>query len=185
MQRCVMALILGLVWAPGCAPINREELTKQVLAADPSFEDVLDRHRELANRIVTYQRELALKRSTVEQQIDQLRKELAADNATVRSKIEETKKRIEPDRTPLELSLSVAGEQLRTKRIERASLGRSIAQVRRTLKRQDASLTELEGANQQLQLDQLLRDAARVDQELATLHEHVRLLKTKLLLLKL
>ena len=185
MQRRVIALILSLVWAAGCAPINRDELTKQVLAADPSFEEVLDRHRELANRIVTYQRELALKRSTVEQQIDQLRKELAADNATVRSKIEETKKRIDPDRTPLELALSVAGEQLRAKRIERASLGRSIAQVRRALKRQDASLTAEERAHQQSQLDELIRDAARLDQELAALHEHVRLLKTKLLLLKL
>ena len=69
-------LLAGLM--PGCAPADRDQWTKEVLAADPSFAGVLEKHRELANRIDTYQRELALKRTTVDQTIKQMRQDLAA-----------------------------------------------------------------------------------------------------------
>ena len=182
-----LTLIVGavLIGAAGCAPpANREALTKEALKADPAFAQLLDKHREMVNRIDTYQRELALKRSTIERTIAQMRKDLADAEAGVRTKVDETKKKIEPDRERLELTLSMALEKLRTKQSQRASLGRSMTHLKKAAKSREASWTPEERARQQAQLDELTRDAARLDQELAGIREHVRLLKIKLLLLR-
>jgi len=182
-QRSVIVLLI--IWGLGCAPANREELAKQVLAVDPDFGAVLEKHRELSSRIETFQKELALKRSTTERAIAQMRRDLAAAAASVRARATETKKRMEPDQQRLELVLSVSSEELRTKRLQRASLGRTITQLRKSLNSKDAPWTTEERARQQAQLDESLRDASRLDQELQVLNEHVRLLKIKLLLIKL
>ena len=169
----------------GCAPANRDELVKEVLKADPAFASVLDKHRELANRVDTYEQEFALKRKTVEETITQMRKDLGAAAATVRAKTLEATKRLQPEREKLELSLSLAGEELRAKRAQRASLGRSIAQLRKSLSNKDAVLSPDERSRQTTQTDELARDAARLDHEIAALKEHARLLKLKLLLIRL
>jgi hypothetical protein len=183
-MRRLIAILL-VVGMASCAPANREDLVKEVLKADPEFSSVLEKQRELTSRIQTYERELALKRSTIERSIAQLRKDLATAAASTRAKTAEVKKRMEPDRQRLTLALSMSSEELRAKRIQRAGLGRSIAQLRKALNSKDAAWTEQERARQQAQLDEMLQDAARLDQEMAGLKQNVRLLKIKLLLIKL
>ena len=181
-----MAVVLISVAAAGCARnANREELAKEVLQADPSFREVLERHRDLTNRIQTLEREIALKRSTVEQSIAQLRKELMATADNVKTKTADLKKRMEPERQRLGLELGMAAEELRAKQAQRASLGRSIVQLQKAIKSGSAAWTAQERAKQEAQLAEMVRDAGRVDQELAAMHSHVRLLKIKLLLIKL
>ena len=179
------ALLLASGVAAGCAPANRDELTKEVLREDPAFTEVLERHRELANRIETYKRELALKRKSVEETTAQLRRDLAASGASVKSKIEEAKKRIRPERERLGLTLSLAGEELRTKQAQRANVGRSIAQMKKALGDKHSVLSAEERARQDAQLSELLADADRIDREIEGIRAHVRLLKIKLLLIKL
>jgi hypothetical protein len=169
----------------GCAPTSREQLAQEVLKADPKFASVLDKHREVASRIGTYERELALKRSTVERSIEQLRKDLASASATVKAKIAEAKKRLDPDRERLGLDLEMAEEELRAKRSQRASLGRSIAKLKKAVKSASDVWTSEERSRQEDQVQDMLRDAARLDQEMATLKKHSKLLKRKLLLLEL
>ena len=170
----------------GCAPpANREELAKEVLKVDPEFSSVLEKHRELSNRLETYEHELALKRSTVEQAIAQLRNDLAATSAMVKTKTAETKRRMEPEQKRFELELSMASEQLKALRSQRAMLGHSMAALRKATKSNTGAWTETERANQQAQLDELLRETTRLDREMAGVKEHVRLLKIKLLLIKL
>lgn len=183
--RRLAACLVVVGWFGGCAPANRDELVKDVLKADPAFASVLDKHRELANRVDTYEQEFALKRKTVDETITQMRKDLAAAAATVRSKTSEATKRLQPEREKLTLSLSLAGEELRAKQAQRASLGRSIAQLRKSLSNKDAVLSPDERSRQATQTDELARDAARLDHELAALKEHARLLKLKLLLIRL
>ncbi|MBI3331302.1 MAG: hypothetical protein HYZ96_04225 [Candidatus Omnitrophica bacterium] len=183
--RSLTGVLIVLGWVGGCAPADREQLIHEVLKVDPSFARVLDHHRELANRIETYRQELALKRKTVEEGIAHLRKDLAAAATSVRSKTLEAKKRLQPEREQLTLRLSLASEELRAKRAQRASVGRSIAQLGKSLGQQDGGLTPQERSRQQAQLDELARDTARLDQELAALREHTRLLRIKLLLIKL
>jgi hypothetical protein len=178
------AFVAGAVLA-GCAPANRDELAKEVLAADPSFAAVLERRRELANRIDTYERELVLKRSTVEQTIRQLRQDLASSAKAVRAKTEETRTKLEPERERLAQALVRAAEELKAKRVERAAIGRSISQLRKSLTSSSVAWTDEERTRQAASADEMVRDAARVDHELATLKAHVRLLKIKLLLMKL
>ena len=178
----VVVLVLGTV---SCAPAKRDDLAKEVLKADPEFSSVLEKHRELISSIETYERELALKRGNVERGIAQLRKDLAAAAASTNAKTAEVKKRMEPDQQRLTLALSMSSEELRAKRIQRASLGRSIAQLKKSLTSKDAAWTPDERTRQQAQLDETLKDVARLDQEMAGLKQHVRLLKIKLLLIKL
>ena len=178
----VILLVLGTA---SCAPANREELTKEVLKMDPEFSSVLEKHRELTSRIETYERELALKRSTIEKGIAQLRKDLAAAAASTRVKTDEVKKRMEPDQQRLTLALSMSSEELRAKRIQRASLGRSITQLRKALNSKDATWTEQERTRQQAQIDDMLQNTTRLDNEMAGLKQNARLLKIKLLLIKL
>ena len=180
------AVVLGMVCSGGCSqPVNREQLLKQVLTTDPGFASVLTKHRELVKRIETYQRELALKRTTVEQSVRQLRKELTETASAVSSKIDETKRRIEPDRKRLELALFMAAEELKAKRAERASLGRSIARLRKSGKSGETGASNDERLEQASQLQDMINDAARLDQEIIALKEHVHLIKIKLFLIKL
>ncbi len=181
-----VGLVLLLpVWLAGCAPPSREELAKEVLKADPLFARVLDQHRELANRLETYARELALKRGAVEQAIAKLRRDLAAATTQVRQKTAEAKQQLHPERERLQLALSMAGEQLQAKQAQRASLGRSIARLRKAIRSAGSVWTEQEQARNDELLNEMRRDAARVDQELVALRAHLRLLKIKLLLIKL
>ena len=144
---------------------------------------MLEKHRELTNRIQTYQRELALKRSTIEQNIAQLRKDLAAAASGVNAKIDEVKKRMDPDRNRLMQGLQAASEELRAKREQRAHLGRATAELKKALGSQ-GSWTPQEQERRETQLNDTLQDAKRLDQEMATLQVHMRLLKIKLLLIK-
>ena len=176
--------VAGIVLA-GCAPANRDELAKEVLAADPSFAAVLERRRELANRIDTYERELALKRSTVDQTVNQLREDLAASTKAVRAKTQETRAKLDPDRRRLTQALAGAGEALKAKQLERAAIGHSISQLRKSLENSNVAWTDEERARQAASVDEMVRDATRVDYELDALKAHMRLLKIKLLLVKL
>ena len=169
----------------GCAPKSREQLAQEVLKADPKFASVLDKHREVASRIDTYERELALKRGTVDRSIEQLRKDLASATASVKTKINEAKKRLEPERERLTLDLEMAEEELRAKRAQRSSLGRSIAKLKKAVRSALDVWTAEERSRQEAQVQDMLRDASRLDQEMATLKKHLKLLKRKLLLLEL
>ena len=181
----VLPLLLAFLWASGCAPANREELVKEVLKTDPEFSSVLDKHQQLASRIETLQKELELKRTTIQQSIKQLQKELATAAEHVKLKTADVKKRMEPDRQRLGLALSMAVNELREKREQRAQLGRSLAELKKASKNPHAEWTEKERTHHERQMDEMLQDAKRFDQEMAQLKEHLRLLKIKLLLIKL
>jgi chromosome segregation ATPase len=180
------ALACGLlvVWAAGCAPSSRGELAKEVLRADPSFAAVLEKRRELANRIETYQRELALKRRTVREEIAQLRAELSATAATVRRRIAELKSRMDPDRERLEQALAQSSQLLRSMQAQRAQVGRAVSQLKKSLATRQADAGTSGSAPQDQALVDAQQDLTRLDAELAAVREHLRLLQTKLLLIK-
>ena len=174
--------LLGMV---GCTPLKREDLVNQVLGEDPGFTQVLDKHRELATRIETCERELDVKRKAVERKIKQLRQELAEATAVARHKIAEVKRLIEPDRKRIEQALSEASVKLHTAQTQRVALAHSISKLRQTLDDKQINGTPQARAEQNTQLEEMLRDAKRLDQEISDLKEHVRRLKMKFLLIAL
>ena len=184
-MRILLSATLLATWIAGCAPANREKLVQEVLQTDPRFAEVLERHRELASRIETYKREFALKRSTVEQKIAEMRKDLGAAAASVRQKTADARKRLEPDRQRLKLAIAVANEELRAKGAQRASLGRTMARVKKALASPKAAWSDDERARQDAHAKEMLADATRLDREMETIQAHLRLLKTKLLLIQL
>lgn len=182
----ILTCSLILLVLSGCGPLpNREQLAKEVLREDPEFASVLDKQRTLSNRITTYERELALKRGTIEHTMAQLRRELASATANAKGKIAEVKKQMEPDRRRMALALSMAGEELRAKRFQRSSLARSIAQLRKAGSAPPAGSAGADSAAQQAQREELARDAKRLDQEITAIAAHMRLLKIKILLIRL
>lgn len=184
----VLAFLLGISFAgmpPGCSPTNRDQLARDVLRADPAFVQILQKHRELTNRIETYQRELALKRATIDRTTAQLRKDLATATEAARRKTGETRKLMRPDRDRLKLALSMAAQELRAKQAQRASLGRSMAKLRKAIRNTEGTWTAPERAKHEQQLQEMLGDATRLDQEITGMKSHIRLLQMELLLIKL
>lgn len=172
-----------LAWMSSCAPVDRGQLTKEVLAKDPSFEQVLDKRKELTSRVQTLERELALKRETVDKNITQLRKDLATAASNVRIKTAEIKKRMDPDQKRLEEELASISQELRSSQEKRAALGRQMAQLKKNLSPK-ASLTAEERAKQEASLNEMVADSQTLDQEMQAIKERVRIVKIKLLLVK-
>ena len=172
-------------WTAGCGPpANREDLVKEVLKADPDFTAPLEKHDDYARRIKVHEQELEVTRTTIERKIAQLRKDLTTAVSSTDAKIADVKKKMEPDRQRLQLALSEAAQELSAKRIQRASLGRSIAELRKATRNPNVQWTAKERMRQDEKIEEMTRDAARLDQEMAALKAHVRLLKIKLLLIK-
>jgi hypothetical protein len=113
-----------------------------------------------------------------------MRQELKGSASVVKSKTAEIKERMEPDRQQIELDLAKATEELRGKQVQRSTIGKSMAQLRKNLKASDQLSVE-EQTRQQQELDQLTRDAGRMDEEISSMKAHIRLLKIKLLLIRL
>jgi hypothetical protein len=135
--------------------------------------------------VTLLERELALKRTQAEQQISQVRKELNRTSEQVTQKIQKTKALLKPDTDRLDLALSMATAELKARRTVRSSLARSLSQLRKALKTGNPQWTEAERTRMQKESEDLVRDVQRIDHEIASLNEHVRLLKAKRLLLRL
>lgn len=180
----MVGLSAGL--AAGCGPpANPQQLRQEVLKVDAAFADVLQKRDEVANRITLQERELAVKRSRAESEIARLRHELTAAADQARQKTTQLKAQLDPDRRRVDLAFSMAEEELRAKRQQRASLGRSISQLRKTLKDPKSTWTDSERARMDRNLADLADDTRRLDQEIAAINQHLRLLKIKRLLLRI
>ncbi len=178
-------LMAGVMLASGCnrQPFNAEALRKEALQADPAFAEALNKHDELANRVLVLKRELDLKRTQIEGQISALRAELRDTTAAVNRNIDSTKALLNPTIERIELSTSLGAEDLRAKERQRSQLGRSISRLRKQLK-QSGEQTSTEQAQMTQQLTEMLQETQRLDQEIAALKEHLRILKMKRLLLR-
>ena len=119
---CIAATLaasaVGCDWMPG----RQEQLRKDVLAADPSFAQVLEKRDELANLVALMKQELELKRTQIERQITQLRQELSGATAQVNEKIRSTKFKVlayaeylTGERERLDRALATAEQELREK----------------------------------------------------------------------
>ena len=180
-----IALIL-LVSFAGCGPPpDRAKQVSEVTKADPDFKRVLERRDEYASRIETAEREFALKRQTVERAIERLRQELVDGEITLKKKKAQLERSLDPDRKRLELDKSMAADELRAKREQRANVGRSIAKLRKALKDTTGVWSPEEQRRQGAHLKDMLGDATRLDQEMVGINAHIRLLKLKLSLLRL
>ena len=170
----------------GCGPPpNQEQLRSEVLKADPGFADVLKKRDELAGRIGLLERELALKKNQMDRQIEQLHKEFATARQQVAQKTQQTKALLMSDQQRVELALSMAAEELKAKRGQRASLGRSISRLRKALHQEGMQWTDVERTRMDTELAELLNETKRLDQELSSLHTHLHLLTIKRSLLRL
>ena len=164
----------------GCSPpTNPKVLRDEILAADPDFKSSLMKRDEVADRIGVFKRELELKRQEAEAHIAKLRQDLKVATDRVNQKIEREKGLLDPEIKNLELASGMASEELRAKRQQRASLGRSISQLRKALKQSGPQWSAKEHAQHDRELSDLIAEAQRVDQELSALSAHIRLLKMK------
>ena len=185
MQLLIACLILGVL--PGCGQQVSEALRQEVVKADPQFAKVLERRDELAGRLALLERELALKKTQIDQQVAKLRKEFAETRLQVRQKVEQTKDLLKPEQERVRFALAMATEELKAKRGQRASVGRSVSQIRKTLqdKPQVSAWNHDDRVRLDAELQELLRETKRLDGEIDGLTKHLRLLKAKQALLRL
>ena len=182
----ILSAVCCLLCAGGCGPpANPEQLREEILKADPSFSDVLQKRDEQANRIKLLEREYDLKRTQADEQIEKLRKELKDARVQVDQKIQRGKALLKPDIDRVELAIVMATEERQAKRNQRASLGRSINQRRKALKQEHPPFSEADRGRMEREARELVEETQRIDHEIAALNEHLRLLKIKRILLRL
>ena len=181
----LVLLTLAAASAAGCGPpLHPEQLRQQVLEADPDFTRVLERRDEQANRIKLLEREFQLKRREAERQIVHLRDQLRQTRTQVDGKIAESRQLLQPDIDRIEHALAMAAEERKSLQAQRASVGRRISQLRKALKQTPTDWDQAERTRLATQLDELLQEVKRLDQERAAIAQHLRLLKVKRLLLR-
>lgn len=173
-----------LLFCAGCGPSpDSKELRQKVLKADPAFAKTLEQRDEVSAKMALLNRELALKKSQIERQIRQLRDELAHVTAQVKQKTAQTKALLTPEQARVDLAVSMAAEELKAKRNQRASLGRSISRLRKALNEHPQWSAD-ERARMDRELGELTRETQRLDRELDTLTAHLDFLKDKRILLR-
>lgn len=168
-----------------CGCENPQTLRQEVLRADPQFADVLQKRDQLADRITLLQREFAVKKGQIEGRIAQLRQELEQSHRQVDQKVRQFTSQLNTDQERIALALAMAGEELKLKQSQRASVGRSISQLRKSLQDSTHQWTPTDRARMDRELAEWLRETQRLDAELAGLRSHLRLLKHKRTLLRL
>lgn len=176
-----------IVVLPGCGQRVSEAVRQEVVKHDPQFAKALEQRDELAGRIALLERELALKKTQITQQMAKLRKDLADARLQVRRKVQQTKDLLKPEQERVRFLLAMATEELTAKRSQRASVGRSISQIRKTLqdKPPGSAWNTNDRARLNAELQELLRETKRLDGEIEGLTKHLRLLNAKQALLRL
>jgi len=177
-------LILGLL--PGCGK-SSEAMRQDVLKADPAFATVLQEHDALAQRMTLLERELALKKTQVDQRIAKLRRDVAEARQRVRQKVQQMEEQLKPEQDRLRFAMAMATEELKVKHSQRAGLGRSISRIRKSLQGNPSTpqWTAAEHTRLTADLQDLLGETQRLDREIEGLTSHLRLLKAKQALLRL
>jgi chromosome segregation ATPase len=179
-------LALILIASLGCSNLKDLQVSKEkVLKSDPGFLKVLQKKNEVANKISQMEKEILLKQSQIDRQISQLKKEAAEARVQVNLKINQAKALLDPELQRIDLALSLANEELRSKLGQRASLKRSIQRLKKALKVTSQNWSDAQRKQTQKDMDEFIQEANRLDAEISSLKSHIALLKNKKDLLKL
>lgn len=175
-------VLLGVSLSVGCSNTEeaRQEMTRTVLEADPAFNTVLEEYQRITNQMQAFERQWELKERLVAEKVDDLKQQLEQDRETVRERQNELTKEIEPERQALRELHARTSEELRQSQLQRSTLGRSIAKLRKAVKLAGEAWPVAERERQDEQLAQMLRDANRIDQEIELYKQAITLLEAKL-----
>ena len=179
--------MVAIAWpASGCSqrPMNAEAMRGEVLRADPEFVRVLERRDDLASRVKVLENELALRRGQVERQIDQLRRGLRETTEQVNHNIDGIKALLNPIAEDVDRDLTTATAELKARREQRASFGRSVSGLRKSIKQHAIQWTPPERSEKDNELAEMLDEIRRLDHEIAGMEAHLRILHMKRQLLR-
>ena len=187
MNRRTRWVIFGLaVVLAGCSgSAGREQHTKEVIAVDPTFSAVLDRHRRLLNRLEAYDREFGLKRLMVERTISQLRQDLAATKRDITQRKAQLKSEMDPVRAGLMQDMAEARAEIAGLGLQRSTIGGWISKIKKAMLDAHGAWPAEEHAHQQAELEQMLQTAHRMESEIEVLKNHIRILELKIELIRL
>lgn len=169
----------------GCAPRRGiEDLKKQVVEIDPSFEGVLDKKSELDSQIEVLRNELRDKRCEINSRIMELEEELRAARRQAYGSINELSSQLDPQRQMIKLRIGELMTALRTKEGLRGTLKNSFRDTKRLIENKKLELSQSEEEKWRANLEDLNRQLSSLEEEIAVLRRQARLYKEELSLLK-
>ncbi len=184
-MRIPVVLLAGFLVFSGCSNTEdaREDMTRTVLEVDPAFNKVIEEYQRITNQMETIEREWELKQVLVDQKVQHMNQQLTAAREEVTLRQNQLNEEIEPERQELRELHAHTVDELRERQLQRSTLGRSIAKLRKAVKLAGEAWPLSERQRQDDQLEQMLRDANRIDQEIEMIKQAISLLEAKLVLI--
>lgn len=169
----------------GCNLFNRSADVEQIIRQDPAFKEIFQKKLDLDAQITTISNELYAYREEIESKISQLKKDYVSRKADADSKLRDLKSRLNPEREELRRRLSAKAGELKIKSQELSSIKARLATLRKMLTSKDAITLKDEARHEwEEELRRLELKEEPVREEIASLRDSLRLLKSELSLLK-
>ncbi|MFH0772124.1 MAG: hypothetical protein V1933_05840 [Candidatus Omnitrophota bacterium] len=169
----------------GCAPRrDMEDVKKQILEFDPSFEEVLKNKSELDSQVEALRNELRDKHCEISSRIMELEEELKAARRQTYGRINEFSLQLDPQRKVIKSRISELIAALRTKESLRGTLKNSLRDAKKLLENKKLELPQFEEEKWRANSEDLIRQLSSLEEEIAALRRQARLYREELNLLK-
>lgn len=183
-----LLVIFSLLWLEGCQfPFEfqaKEEIKKEVLDKDPAFSEILEVKAGLDEQIKALKTEFRDKKKLINEEISGLREKLQSVKKYMDSRIKEINSQLNPHREELNLKIRKLVAELKLKESSLSATKKTVANFTR-LTQQGRSPEELakEMPNLQDEISSLKIQAQKLEQDVSSLRNEIRINRLKLKLL--
>ena len=176
----VLVFVSGLLLAQGCTE-NREEMEKEIVAHDSSFQSYIDKRISLQEKLTSEKNSFVQQKLEIEDEINSLKeKELLIKEEHI-ARIGEIKRQIQPEKRRLSQDLLEMKRKLGLKKIELKGVVRDINEINSLIKRKDKlALTSEEVRTWNDRLSSLIEKKAKISAEISSLDKEIEITRLKI-----
>ena len=133
-----LAFLVLVLTVVGCSSASRQDMSRDVLQRDPSFQAVLNQRDAIEHQVDNLREQLVAAQTAAEQQVRAVQQEFRQTRGRLQGQIRELVKQLEPEREKLQLDMATSKHQIRTQEAAVQGLQRTIADLQHTLNRSTA-----------------------------------------------
>jgi len=165
----------------GCSPISvSDEQKKQVVAADPSFEKVLQEKSEYDSVMASLRVKFLSEKNTYEAKVSALRREFEAKRTQFYAQTRDIKLQLEPQREKIKSDLAIVTEELKNKLKNQKAIKDMLNQAKSIIEgKLSSGLSEKDRLEWHDRFNVLTEEYSKVSQETDSLREKINILKLK------